>query len=51
MARDVAQDRYGVAYSGLAFIDAGVRMLPIAESANGLFHASTYENVALANYP
>ena len=51
MARDVARDRYGVAYSGLAFIDAGVKILPIAETAGGPFRAPTYEEVALASYP
>jgi phosphate transport system substrate-binding protein len=51
MAKLAANDRYGIGYSGLAYIDAGVKMLPLAKTASGPFIAPSYENVALASYP
>ena len=51
MAKNVANDRYGIGYSGLAYIDAGVKVLPVIEKADGAALAPTYENVALATYP
>ena len=51
MAKDVADDRYGIAYSGLAYIDAGVKMIPVIANAGDEPQAATYENVALATYP
>jgi phosphate transport system substrate-binding protein len=51
LAKRVADDRYGIGYSGIAYIDAPVKMLPLGEKANGPFIAPTYENVALATYP
>jgi phosphate transport system substrate-binding protein len=51
MAKDVAGDRYGIGYSGIAYIDAGVKMIPVVANAGDLPQAPTYENVALATYP
>ena len=51
MAKRVADDRYGIAYSGIAYIDAGVRMIPLVANAGDPPQAATYENVALATYP
>lgn len=51
VAARVAGDRHGVGYSGIAYLDAGVKVIMIGESANGPYHAPTYENVALARYP
>jgi phosphate transport system substrate-binding protein len=51
MAKHVAGDRYGIGYSGVAYIDAPVRMLPLAAKAGDEAIAPTYENVALATYP
>ena len=51
VAKRVAGDRYGVGYSGIAYLDASVKVIMVGESANGPFHAPTYENVALARYP
>lgn len=51
VAGNVAKDRYGIGYSGLAYIDAPVRMLPVAVSRDAQAVAPTYENVALADYP
>ncbi|CAN7753178.1 substrate-binding domain-containing protein [Variovorax sp. LjRoot290] len=51
MAKNVASDRYGVGYSGIAYIDAPVRMIPVVANAGDAPQAPTYENVALATYP
>ena len=51
VAARVASDRNGIGYSGIAYLDAAVKVIMVGESANGPFHAPTYENVALARYP
>jgi phosphate transport system substrate-binding protein len=51
IAKNVADDRYGIGFSGIAYIDAPVKMLPLGQSDSGPFVAPTYENVALATYP
>jgi phosphate transport system substrate-binding protein len=51
IAKRVSEDRYGIGYSGLAYIDAAVRMLPVRASESGTFYAPTYENVTRAVYP
>lgn len=51
MAKYGAEDKYAIGYTGMAFVDAPVRMLAIGESDNGPFYSPTYENVALASYP
>jgi phosphate transport system substrate-binding protein len=51
VAKKVSDDRYGIGYSGIAYIDAGVKVIPVVEKAGGLPQAPTYENVALATYP
>ena len=51
MARHVAEDRYGIAYSGIAYLDQGVRVLPLVAHPGDAPQAPTYENVALATYP
>jgi phosphate transport system substrate-binding protein len=51
MAKLVANDRYGIGYSGMAYVDAGVRLLPLVAQPGDAPQAPTYENVALATYP
>jgi len=51
MAKHVADERYGIGFSGLAYIDQGVKMLPLVANAGDAQQAPTYENVALATYP
>jgi phosphate transport system substrate-binding protein len=51
MAKRVADDKYGIAYSGLAYLDHPVRVLPLVEASGGAPQSPTYENVALATYP
>jgi phosphate transport system substrate-binding protein len=47
----VAKDRYGIGYSGLAYIDAGVKVVGLAQTQAGPVYPPTYENVARAVYP
>jgi phosphate transport system substrate-binding protein len=50
MAKHAAEDRYALGYSGVAYIDAPVKMIPV--SADGkTFVPPTYESVAAATYP
>jgi phosphate transport system substrate-binding protein len=51
MARTIARDPGAIGYTGLAYIDADVRVLAVGEAPAGPFHAPTYENVAAARYP
>ncbi len=51
VAGRVAGDRYGIGYSGMAYLDAPVKMLPLSQSRSEPFYAPTYENVARATYP
>jgi phosphate transport system substrate-binding protein len=51
VAKKVSADRYGIGYSGIAYIDAGVKVIPLVETAGGPPQAPTYDNVALATYP
>lgn len=51
LASRVAQDRYGIGYSGVAYIDSGVKVLPLSENNSEGSYAPSYENVALAEYP
>jgi phosphate transport system substrate-binding protein len=51
MAKHVAADKYGIAYSGIAYLDQGVRVLPLVANPGDAPQAPTYENVALATYP
>jgi phosphate transport system substrate-binding protein len=47
----VARDRFGIGYSGLAYIDAGVKVVALEEKEGGPVYPPTYENVARAAYP
>jgi phosphate transport system substrate-binding protein len=51
MAKNVAGNRYGIGYSGLAYLDHGVRVLPLIANPGDEPQPPTYENVALATYP
>jgi phosphate transport system substrate-binding protein len=51
LAGRVAADRYGIGYSGLAYLDAAVKLLALAPEGGGDTYAPTYENVAAATYP
>jgi len=51
IVRPVAHDRYALGYTGLAFVDAGVKSLAVAQGDDDPFYAPSYENVARATYP
>ena len=51
LADKVARDRYALAYDGLAYLTAPVKVLAVGAHAAGPFYAPTYENVASAAYP
>jgi len=51
MAKHAAEDRYAIGYTGVAYVDAPVKMLAIGENDAGPFYSPTYENVARATYP
>ena len=51
MAKRAAEDRYALGYSGVAYLDAPVKVIPVSVNPQGPFQAATYENVALAAYP
>jgi phosphate transport system substrate-binding protein len=51
MAKKVSDDRYGIGYSGIAYLDAAVKVIPVVEKTGTPPQAPTYENVALATYP
>lgn len=51
MAKNIAGDPEGIGYSGLAYIDAPVKMIPIVVNEGDAAQSPSYENVALASYP
>lgn len=51
MAKHAVEDRYAIGYTGVAYVDAPVKMLALGESDAGPFVAPSYENVARATYP
>src|SRR5262249_3799684 len=51
IAEHVANDKYALGYTGLAYVDKPVKMLALSDHNNGPVYAPTYENVATAAYP
>ena len=52
IAEKVASDPQGIGYTGLAYVTAGVKMLPLSTSGEaGSYIPPTYERVADATYP
>src|SRR5258706_880684 len=51
MAKRVAEDRYALGYSGIAYIDQPVKVIPVSAGTGKPFEAPTYEGVAAATYP
>jgi phosphate transport system substrate-binding protein len=51
IAGHVAQDRYGIGYTGLAYVDSAVKVIDLSERDGGPFYSPSYENVARAVYP
>ena len=50
IAESVSKDPLAIGYTGLAYVDHGVRVLPLTDESGQTF-AATYENVAQAAYP
>lgn len=50
-ATHVDEDRYGIAYTGMAYVDRPVKVLSLSNHDNDPAYAPTYENVASAQYP
>jgi phosphate transport system substrate-binding protein len=50
IAGRVARDRYGIGYAGLAYLDAPVKVLALAENTGVPALPPSYENVARASY-
>jgi len=51
MAKDIAGDKYAIGYSGLAYVDAPVKLIAVVDKPGGKPQAPSYENVARATYP
>jgi len=51
MAKHVGEDRYAIAYSGVAYLDAPAKVIALSEGGGNAFEPATYEAVALAAYP
>ncbi len=51
MAKHAAEDKYAIGYSGVAYIDAPVKMIAVSEGAGKPFTSPMYEYVAAATYP
>ncbi|MFD7154181.1 PstS family phosphate ABC transporter substrate-binding protein [Kribbella sp. NPDC059898] len=50
-AERVKNDPYGIAYTGVAYVDQPVKVLSLSNHDNDPAYAPTYENVASAQYP
>ncbi|GFZ52410.1 hypothetical protein JCM24511_10183 [Saitozyma sp. JCM 24511] len=51
LTRYVSEDQYGLAYTGMAYVDRPVKVLSISVNDSGPYFAPSYENVATAEYP
>jgi phosphate transport system substrate-binding protein len=51
IARAVAKDRYALGYTGLAYLDAPVKVIALQPGSDGAAIPATYEAVARADYP
>ncbi len=51
MAKRVAEDRYAIGYTGVAYLDAPVKVIAVREDASKGFEPATYDAVARADYP
>lgn len=51
IASSVAKDRYAIGYTGLAYLDAPVKVLALQSEAGSPAVPATYEGVASAAYP
>ena len=47
----VANDKFGIGYSGIGYRTADVRIVPLAESEGGATSEGSYEDVVSKKYP
>lgn len=51
VVQGVAEDKYGIGYSGIGYKTSGVKVVPLAEDEGGKYFDGTAENVASGKYP
>ncbi|MFE3827515.1 PstS family phosphate ABC transporter substrate-binding protein [Streptomyces sp. NPDC059092] len=51
LAKEVDEDPYAIGYTGMAYVDKGVKVISLSDHEGGPAYAPTYENVASAAYP
>jgi phosphate transport system substrate-binding protein len=51
MAKHMAEDRYGIGYAGVAYVDAPVKVIALSEGKGKPYEPASYEAAALASYP
>lgn len=51
VVQGISSDLGGIGYSGIGYLTAGVRALPLSEKAGGKLVAPTYENCLSGDYP
>ena len=51
MAKRVAEDKYALGYTGIAYLDQPVKVIPVSADNGKTFVPPTYEAVASAAYP
>ena len=51
VVQGVAEDRYGIGYSGIGYRTSGVRIVPLSLETGGEFKEGTIENVIDGSYP
>jgi phosphate transport system substrate-binding protein len=51
VAGAIANDKYSLGYTGMAYVDKPVKLLSLSDHADSPVYAPTYENVARADYP
>jgi phosphate transport system substrate-binding protein len=51
VVQGVTVDRYAIGYSGIGYVTAGVRAVPLAEKAGGACVEATADNAYAGKYP
>lgn len=51
VVQNVTEDRFAIGYSGIGYLTAGVRAIPLAEANDGAFVEATAENAYNGTYP
>ncbi|RMD94743.1 MAG: phosphate ABC transporter substrate-binding protein [Calditrichaeota bacterium] len=51
VVQGVAEDRYGIGYSGIGYLTSGVRAIPLSKKLGGKLYAPVMANVMSGKYP